>query len=414
MAAPLTKNYRLLRTLNASHGAIGRWCAGTLAGAGALVVTLDSRLAAQHVRTFLGDDFKLGARRANWYASRGWPRLNAVSDPFFDFTEGLDERELAALWTFLERRGRTLHPGWLATDRLFVLARQGHLQLERGDEPAFRDTLERYEATMNAALAQLDAMRPVPGASTRAAKPAPAEPAGDFSIEDATAALADLTDLMPAQDWPWYVVSGTFLGIVREGGFLAHDVDIDIGIDADGLDFAALVEHLGTSPDFVIRKLDHQLSIARVDGRHTLRRLPVLVKLVHRTGINIDVFVHHREGDVVWHGSNIHRWDNRAFDKSPYELAGISVLGPTDADAYLTENYGNWRVPVKEFSATTGTPNLTLVRNLFSPALFLKRTMHHLERGEAEAERIENQMIQSNCLRHSDDGLTMNREFIGP
>jgi hypothetical protein len=39
----------------------------------------------------------------------------------------------------------------------------------------------------------------------------------------------------------------------------------------------------------------------------------------------------------------------------------------------LTENYGDWRTPVKEFSCSTGTPNLTVVSNFYSISFFLRR-----------------------------------------
>ncbi|HEX4239796.1 MAG TPA: hypothetical protein VHZ53_00180 [Steroidobacteraceae bacterium] len=95
-----------------------------------------------------------------------------------------------------------------------------------------------------------------------------------------------------------------------------------------------------------------------------------------------------------------------------YHLAGVAVQGPADADRYLTENYGDWRVPVKTFSATTGTPNLRLVSNLFSPALFLKRMLYHAGRGEAEGRKIEAQMLRSGCLKREDARLVFDPAFL--
>lgn len=47
-------------------------------------------------------------------------------------------------------------------------------------------------------------------------------------------------------------------------------------------------------------------------------------------------------------------------------------MGPRDADRYLTENYGNWRVPVTSFHCAVDTPNLRLIRNPLSCAIFLR------------------------------------------
>ena len=173
---------------------------------------------------------------------------------------------------------------------------------------------------------------------------------GDFSVEDARTALVDLADALPVEQWRWYVISGTFLGIVREGGFLAHDYDIDVGVTFDPehpevLD--DLVAALRRSPRYVVKKLDDAQTVVEVEpGRYAVERAPALVKLIHENGINVDVFVHHRDGDRLWHGSSIHRWENSAFDLTDYTLAGVPVLGPADADRYLTENYGDWRTPV--------------------------------------------------------------------
>ena len=74
----------------------------------------------------------------------------------------------------------------------------------------------------------------------------------------------------------------------------------------------------------------------------------------------------------------------RAFDLADYTLAGVPVLGPADADRYLTENYGDWRTPVTEFNCTTGTPNLVISRTFRSVALFLTRLAHFAHGDPAE------------------------------
>lgn len=62
-----------------------------------------------------------------------------------------------------------------------------------------------------------------------------------------------------------------------------------------------------------------------------------------------------------------------------YRLRGVTILGPRDGDRYLTEGYGDWRTPVKEFNCSSGRYNLMVVRNLLGLCLFLKRLVWHLE-----------------------------------
>ena len=142
-----------------------------------------------------------------------------------------------------------------------------------------------------------------------------------------------------------------------------------------------------------------------------MERAPALVKLIHENGINVDVFVHHREGDTLWHGSSIHRWENSAFDLADYTLAGVPVLGPSDADRYLTENYGDWRTPVTEFNCTTGTPNLVISRTFRSVALFLTRLAHFAHGDPGEYAKLRETLVADGMLRDDDGVLRLQRDI---
>ena len=233
----------------------------------------------------------------------------------------------------------------------------------------------------------------------------------DFSLIDAESALRDWSDLFPVKIWSWYVISGTFLGLVREGGFLAHDYDLDLGFNAEDCDIDALLNKLSNSPQFYIESQDWMDTIKRdAKGSYSFDRIRVLVKVVHKSGISIDVFVHYLDvaENKRWHGSRIHRWDNSRFDLQQYTLAGIKVLGPADADRYLTENYGEWRIPVKDFNCSTGTPNLVIVRNFLSQALFIKRLVALVDTNKEEAEKLKNTLCASGVLEEDCSGnLTM-------
>ena len=82
---------------------------------------------------------------------------------------------------------------------------------------------------------------------------------------------------------------------------------------------------------------------------------------------------HYFDNDIIWHGSSYHRWENKIFDIETYNLHGVDVYGPKDSNLYLTENYGEWKTPVTDFHFNTGTPNLSIVKNPSSIAMFIKR-----------------------------------------
>ncbi|GAA4398163.1 hypothetical protein GCM10023168_03910 [Fodinibacter luteus] len=403
----LAKSYSLLNFLNRSHSPAFRHGVGGAAWAGTLAVT--GRPSIAHlVRTqFVDDETKYGFRLAGWVLRRGWPGIETVTDDFFDFTLGAEPADLEALEAFIAHRRRALPEHLWRADDLFVRAARIHAQLDAGA----RD-IEDLRADFRA---HADALLPLISSAHGGRRAATGEREGDFSVDDARTALGDLAAALPVRQWRWYVISGTFLGVVREGGFLAHDYDIDVGVTHDPehpevLD--AMVRALERAPRFVVKKLDDaQTVVETAPGRYAVERAPALVKLIHENGINVDVFVHHRDGDRLWHGSSIHRWENSVFDLAEYTLAGVDVLGPADADRYLTENYGDWRTPVTEFNCTTGTPNLVISRSFRSVALFLTRLAHFAHGDPGEYARLRATLVADGMVRDEDGVLRLERDI---
>lgn len=403
----LSKSYSLLNFLNRSHSPAFRLGVGGAAYAGTLAVTGRPSIA-RLVRTqFVQDETKYAFRLAGWVLRRGWPQVETVTDDFFDFTLGAGPADLEALESFIVRRRDALPEHLWRADDLFVRAARIHAQLDAGA----RD-IDDLRADFRA---HADALLPLISTAQGGTAGPVSEREGDFSVDDARTALQDLATALPVEQWGWYVISGTFLGIVREGGFLAHDYDIDVGVTFDPehpevLD--RLVAALERSPRYVVKKLDDAQTVVETEpGRYAVERAPALVKLIHETGINVDIFVHHREGDRLWHGSSIHRWENSAFDLAPYTLAGVRVLGPADADRYLTENYGDWRTPVTEFNCTTGTPNLVISRTFRSVALFLTRLAHFAHGDPAEYAKLRATLVADGMLRDEDGVLRLERDI---
>lgn len=350
-------------------------------------------LAGMAAAQITGGDFLHGLRLSNWLVRRATGLGHA--DRSFDFTEGASAADLERLSRFLARRDDEAER---AADRLLIAARRGHAALGAGDTAGFAAARGAFAAQAAVVLATRPrsagdgGRRPGAGPAKRPA----------MAAAEADAALADFAEvwagaLAPAR---WYIISGTLLGVVREGGWLGHDVDIDLGVDVAEYDEAAVVAAFRASRAFVVRGAPPALAITRdADGRHRLSEQPGVVKLIHRSGIPIDLFVHHREGPVTWHGSTINRWDNSAFELARYRLAGLDVWGPAEADRYLSENYGQWRTPVTAFNATTGTPNIRVARNMLSVAMFLKRFAFYRRGGSAEADRLLRVMAACGAIR---------------
>ncbi|MEO7421033.1 MAG: hypothetical protein ABIU87_01400 [Ornithinibacter sp.] len=398
----LNKSYALLNFLNRSHSPTFRHGVGAAAYAGTLTLTGRPSIA-RLVRTqFVQDETKYAFRLAGWVLRRGWPGVETVTDDFFDFTLGAEPADLAALDAFIAARRDSLPEHLWRADDLFVRAARIHSQLDAG--------AGHIEDLRTDFYAHADALLPLISVATGTAPPAGAPREGDFNLDDARSALADLAAALPVPRWKWYVISGTFLGLVREGGFLAHDYDVDVGITYDAETMPAMIATLAADPRFVVKKVDDAQSVVREhDGRYAVERALALVKLIHTSGINVDVFVHHPSGEMMWHGSSLHQWENTAFDLAPYTVGGVDVLGPADADRYLTENYGDWRTPVTDFNCTTGTPNLVITRSFRSIALFLTRLAHFSAGDPGEYARLRDTLLADGLLVEDDGVLRLER-----
>lgn len=166
-----------------------------------------------------------------------------------------------------------------------------------------------------------------------------------LNANDARVALRDLHHCFKRHNVNCFLISGTFLGCVREGRILSHDYDLDVGVFAEDLpaNFSQCIAKEGVFcfPEF-----------------HTQGRL----KLKHINGVLIDVFIHYKEGNRVYHAISKVRWYNTYFSLKEYWFLGEMYLGPSDAEVYLVENYGSdWRTPKALFDSVLDTPNAVII-----------------------------------------------------
>lgn len=162
-----------------------------------------------------------------------------------------------------------------------------------------------------------------------------------YSDELAAQALKDLKLVMDKHGIPFFLISGTLLGCIREGKLLGHDKDIDVGI-WDNCDYEQLATILGESGYFYI----------------VPTRTKHFVMLRHLNGIAIDVFIHYREENDYWHAGVKIKWHNSPFELIEKNFLDNDYLIPKDYNRYLTENYGDWKTPKTDFDSAFDTPNM--------------------------------------------------------
>src|SRR5699024_4031330 len=341
-ALEIAKSYRLINFLNQGHSSVSRWALSIAAWLGCMLCSGRPGLANVLSREFRHGDLKASFRRAGWVARVSWIKTSIVSDPFYIFSENLTLADLRQYETYLRSRKRALAKDRYDSCYLMILGQKIHLLILASNQQAtaavedvieIQGLIQEFKAIKGRLIEEVqfpEQQRRKTNAKTRT---------GDFSKQDAIHALKDFSSIMPTSSVPWYVVSGTLLGLYRDQGFMAHDYDIDLGVNYEQIDFRALIALLKKQKTFAVNKVDYHIEVVDTGKGLKLNRLPALIKLVHSNGINVDVFIHHLDGNKRWHGSSIHRWDNTEFHLVPDQLEGVTVLRPENAELYRSEEH---------------------------------------------------------------------------
>ncbi|MCV3549177.1 hypothetical protein L8X97_06935 [Campylobacter sp. CNRCH_2013_0671h] len=164
--------------------------------------------------------------------------------------------------------------------------------------------------------------------------------------QDAINALRDIKIVFDNIGIDFFLVSGTFLGCIREGDFLGHDYDIDIGIWSE--DYNDEIKNKILEYGVFI-----QYDLNWIGG----------LKLKHINGVKIDVFLHFKEYDKIYHQGEVTKWYNTTFQLQKYNFMGDEYYGFEDFDKYLSENYGNWKIKKIDFDNILDTPNAVIMNN---------------------------------------------------
>ena len=353
-----------------------------------------------YYQIYFKGDLLLGLRRCAWYLKRSRLKINISDDHLFDFATGLNELQLNAIESFLKRRAASLSDYDYISDALCICARRVNLKPKSYN-------LNEYYALANKILTlpkNNDGSGAI-GIKQRAdRKP-------DFDIVSARQALNDFCDLFPINEIRWFIVSGTFLGLIREGNFLLHDYDIDLGVFDSDVNYTEFLKKIEASNCFSVKKIDKKQK-----QRLSQKEVPLLIKILHKSGVHIDLFIHYEEvrnqKTIIWHGSSLHRWDNSKFQLRRYSFNETTVLGPDDSEKYLTENYGEWRKEVKDFSCVTDTPNFSMFFEPLPISIILRRVCLLKKIRQAEVDSLIERLCMVGLISQTSKGYLINQVLL--
>lgn len=186
-----------------------------------------------------------------------------------------------------------------------------------------------------------------------------------LNIDSANETLLSLKNAFDNHKISFFLISGTLLGCIRENRLLSHDKDIDVGIWDDEHVQSAL-KAIASSGLFEIQSM----------------RSSSCIRVKHVNGVAVDIFIHYREKENYWHSGVKLKWNNSPFKLIERDFLGKKFLIPMNYDLYLTENYGNWRIPKINFDSTFDTPNAEIIN--------LKEIKTHIYKNLCLAIRNEN------------------------
>jgi hypothetical protein len=232
----------------------------------------------------------------------------------------------------------------LATDAALDAARQAvedRLETQPGDDVAARQLFRLVPERPLTELAR-DVEADIQTLLHRKATTASARKGG-IAPELQLEITAELTERLDEIGVSPFLMSGTLLGIVRDGDFMAHDYDIDLGL-MPGTDLDAI-------PEFV-RSIGYDTT---VEGDR--------IVALHASGARTDLFPHTKRDGKFWHGSLVHEWWNTPFDLAQFDMKGHRLFTPDDPKRYLDENYGDWSHPVAFYDISFDTPNRVYRQN---------------------------------------------------
>jgi hypothetical protein len=173
--------------------------------------------------------------------------------------------------------------------------------------------------------------------------------------------LVDLDHVLKSIGIKCWLTAGTLLGYYRDGNFIGHDSDVDIGIDA---------EHV--KPELFRKIIDSGFEITESFGSIA----DGFVISVSRESVKVDLYFFYKVKDFSYHSVYSHFTESkcikhdyvyRNFDLKEIFFLGHSFYAPTDTESYIMQQYGeSFRSPVKEWSYVYSPKNVIHTEKVMS------------------------------------------------
>ena len=303
-----------------------------------LIISFDYKLSFLFFkRVLLRNDLKSESRRLVWIIKKKSSIIADPTDLMFDFCNGLNLQEFAILKSNFLKSINSSENEYSDIDLLKIFAyeinyfkdyKSKGIPFEKFKAQYYKvkKSLNHKKISRNNLISKINKRKF--SKKTRG-----------ISAKKAQKVLIDINHLFKKNNFEWFPISGTFLGFIRQNSFLRHDIDIDIGLMSNKISFEKLKNVLEKSHIFEISKIEYQRSFF---NKNDYLNRPTFARVIHKNGINVDLYLHFKEGDFIYHGTSSILWKNNPFDLCNFKIYGLNIKVPSNSDLYLSETYGDW------------------------------------------------------------------------
>jgi lipopolysaccharide cholinephosphotransferase len=184
------------------------------------------------------------------------------------------------------------------------------------------------------------------------------------NLEKARKILFDVTALLEAKSIPYHLEGGTLLGIVRDKDLLPWDYDVDISVPYEHLHSLLKLKFSLLLSGYKISARKSQTSAGPIHrGDHYLLKIKPLtgylinlfVKAYKENYVVLDIFLKRDDGVYTYwvaQGKTM-RVENKYYQShETVEYQNVRLRVPNQYKDYLTQKYGDWTIPVKEWDCS--------------------------------------------------------------
>lgn len=161
--------------------------------------------------------------------------------------------------------------------------------------------------------------------------------------------LLDTIDVLNKNNIPYWIDEGTLLGIIRDGDIIPWDNDADIGVSGE---YAEQVLKLWPQffPKYIVRK--RPMIDKWINSEVRSLKIQTIREKLLKIDFHVDIFFKYKHQDMYrWFNGGAYKQVNaKHFDNlKKIQWMGREISIPSDPEEYLTMDYGNWRIPDKNF-----------------------------------------------------------------